>query len=303
MKKHIPLNENNLNKKSTQDLNELTYMDYFNRIKNICTSIFEWINLPTSMNAFKIENDLFYYGQCAFLYDNNYSYINTNCSDSGNINIYNLPLKLNCYSNEYNKLFKTYTSHLNLENKVDKTNYCILVMNNLDRIPTSNSIELFAQRLTKIERIKDINLNALKTPVLILTDQKQQLSLKNLYQQYDGNAPIIYGDKNSLSPDSIKAVNTKAEYLLDKLSLEKKEVWNDLLTFLGVNNLETEKKERLITSETEANNDLINYNLNSFLQTRKIACKQFNELYKENIDVRVRKNINEIINNEVVINE
>lgn len=194
-------------------------------------------------------------------------------------------------------MINTYTGKISPE--FNSTDFGILVMNNYDRIPTANTIELFTQRLTKIERIKDINLNALKTPILITGNQKQMLTLKNLYQKYDGNIPIIFGDKEIFEDNSIKSIKTDAPYLLDKLTLEKKEIWNELLTFLGVNNVETEKKERLITSETDANNDLINYNLANFLEPRKLACKQFNELFGENIDVRVRQNINEIIKSNI----
>ena len=61
----------------------------------------------------------------------------------------------------------------------------------------------------------------------------------------------------------------------------------------------TKKRERLISDETNTNNELINLNLMSYLQPRKLACKQFNEKYgltgDKAIDVKVRSDLDNII--------
>ena len=80
----------------------------------------------------------------------------------------------------------------------------------------------------------------------------------------------------------------------------KKEIWNEALTFLGINNIMVDKKERLITDEANSNNELINLNLQSFLAPRQLACKQFNELMgwtgtDKEISVRVRSDLHNII--------
>ena len=118
--------------------------------------------------------------------------------------------------------------------------------------------------------------------------------MKNLYEQYDGNTPVIFGDKNQLSVDTIKAIKTDAPFVANDIMQYKKEIWNEALTFLGVNNL-SEKRERLISDETNTNNELINLNLMSYLAPRKLACKQFNEKYGMNIDVKVRSDLDNII--------
>lgn len=102
-------NLKNLQFLNSLQLNNATFYDYLERLKKIAISIFEWVNLPPSMNARFIEQSLFYMGQCAFLKDEMLGFINTNCSASGKINIYNIPIRLNCYSNEYNTMRKTYT--------------------------------------------------------------------------------------------------------------------------------------------------------------------------------------------------
>ena len=163
-------------------------------------------------------------------------------------------------------------------------------------------MELFALRLYEAERTADVNIKAQKTPVLLLMDEKQRLTMENLYSQYEGNKPVIFGDKNSLGENVIKAINTQAPFIADKIINYKKEIWNEALTFLGINNIMVDKKERLITVEANSNNELINLNLQSYLVPRQEACRQFNEKFgftgtAKEISVRVRSDLHNIIKN------
>lgn len=288
----------------TAYVNDQTYYDYLYRLKKIATSMFEWINLPSSMNSRYIEETLYYLGTAALLWDDNYGFINTKCASAGEINIYGLPTKVNCYSYGYQDMRMLYTGL----NKTKDNKECIMVMNTWDRTPTCSTLELFALRLYEAERTCDVNVKAQKTPVMLVVNDTQRLTMKNLYSQYDGNEPFIFGDKDSLSADTLKAIKTDAPYIADKLMEYKKEIWNEALTFLGINNLSLEKKERLITDEASSNNEVINMNLQSYLVPRKEACKLFNEKFgltgDKAIDVRVRSDLfNLIKQNESVINE
>ena len=293
-------------------VNDATYWDYLERLKKVAMSMFEWVNLPKSMNARFIEKCLYYHGTAAFLYDETLGYINTNCASSGQINIYGLPTSLNCYSFGYQETRRLYTGlrydeYANPINKNEEE--CILVMNNWERTPTCSTLELFALRLYEAERTCDVNIKAQKTPVLLLTDEDQRLTMANLYMQYDGNKPFIFGDKNSLNSDTLRAIRTDAPFVADKLMSYKKEIWNEALEFLGVNTLSLEKKERLISDEASSNNELINLNLQSYLVPRQEACREFNEKYgltgtDKEISVRVRSDLfNLIKQNESIISD
>ena len=163
-------------------------------------------------------------------------------------------------------------------------------------------MELFALRLYEAEQTAMVNIKAQKTPVLLLMDEKQRLTMENIYSQYEGNKPVIFGDKNSLGENVIKAINTQAPFIADKIIDYKKEIWNEALTFLGINNIMVDKKERLITDEANSNNELINLNLQSYLAPRQEACRQFNEKFgftgtDKEISVRVRSDLHNIIKN------
>ena len=279
-------------------MNSQTYFDYVERFKKICLSMFEWVGLPESMNARYLEECLYYKGQAALLKDELYGFINTQCASNGYLNIYGLPTSLNCYSYQYNSIRNLYTG---LEGTEDKD--CVLVMNNWQRVPTASTIELFCQRLAEAEMTAAVNIKAQKTPVLIVVDENQRLMMENLYAQYDGNRPFIFGDKNQVGDGVVKSISTGAEFIADKVMEYKKQIWNEALQFLGINTLQTEKKERLITDEASSNNELINLNLQSMLIPRQEAAKQFNKLFGlegtgKEISVRLRSDLYNIIKNE-----
>lgn len=287
-------------------VNNDTYFDYIDRLMKLALSIFEWVNLPESMNARYIEYCLFFDGKCAFLYDEDYGAINTRCATDGFINIYNQPTSFKCYSYDYHKSRKLYTG---LVDDNTKNNSCVLVLNNMDYRPTAYTINLFAYRLYEAESTAMTNIKAQKTPVLIVCDEKQRTTMQNAYEQYNENYPVIFGDKLQLSSDSLRAVKTDAPFIANDIMEYKKLIWNEALTFLGINNIEVEKKERLVKDESNANNELINLNLMSYLAPRQEACRQFNDLMGftgtgKEISVRVRSDLlNVIKNNNSVIND
>lgn len=284
-----------------QILNGESYNDYLYRMKKIVLSMFEWKNLPDTMNSRYLEMCLYYKGQAALLYDADYGYINTQAVDSGYINIYGLPTLINCFSYSYHSQRNLYVA--GSEENPEKDKECILVMNTFERIPTCSTIGLFAMRMSEAQRTADVNIKAQRTPVLIYGTKEQELTLRNLYAQYDGNSPVIYGNKDNLAQSSLMAIKTEAPFIADKIIEYKKEIWNEFLTYIGVSNLD-EKKERMISTEANSNNEVINLNLETFLAPRKQACKEFNDKYGLNIDVQVRSDLYNIIKeNESIVSD
>ena len=275
-------------------LNSSTYIDYLERLRQVAVSQFEWINLPKSMNAQFLERCLYEFGKASLLKTEEYGFINAKAVSNGELNIYMLPSKINCFStdslSEDRLLYSGFKDEEDDENK-----YCILVKNNQDMIPTEPTLRLFAWRLYEAERTCDVNIKAQKTPVLIIGDEALKLAMKNLFEKYDGNEPVIYVDKKQLGIDTLRALKTDAPFITDKVMEYKKEIWNEALTFLGINNINVEKRERLVKEEASANNEMVNLNLQNRLLCRKEACREFNELFnlegENQIDVRVRSDL------------
>lgn len=279
-------------------LNTETYLNYLERLRQVAISQFEWINLPSTMNADFLERCLYDSGKASLLKTKNYGFINSKCVSNGELNIYMLPSKLTCFSTDSLNEERLLYNGFKLDDKTEY-DYCVLVKNNFDMIPTEATLKLFAWRLYEAERTCDTNIKAQKTPVLIVGDEALKLAMKNLFLKYDGNEPVVYADKKQLGTDTLRALKTDAPFIADKVMEYKKEIWNEALTFLGINNINVEKRERLVKEEANANNELVNLNLQNRLMVRKEACRQFNELFNlpenEKIDVRVRSDLTNVI--------
>lgn len=266
-------------------INNRTMFDYLDRLRMLATSLFTWENLDdiagTGASRF-LEQSLYTYGKACFVKDNELGFLVLNANPNDKLNIYNLPTKVNAWSYEYNKIYN-----------IDDIVY---IMNNDLEKPTFSSLELFAYRLYDIERIIDTNLNAQRTPVLIEGDTKTILTLKNVYKEYSGNTPFIFGNKQFDISNKLNVLKTEAPYLIDKLDIHKHQIFNEALTILGIDNANTDKKERLITNEVESNEQLINYYLNCWYKTRKKACDEINEKFLKDND----KKINIVLNKELI---
>lgn len=278
-------------------VNNQTYLDYVNRFKQIALSQFEWINLPDSMNADYLEQCLYFFGQATFLKTLEYGFINTKCASNGNINIYGLPSSLNCYSYGFQENRKLYTGLVPTQSEYDA---CVLVKNNWDKLPTAPTLSLFAYRLYEAERTSDTNIKSQKMPVVLSGEESLKLTLKNLYLKYDGNEPVIFVDKKQLGSNAIQAIKTEAPFIADKVQSYKERIWNEALTYLGIDNISSEKKERLVSAEVSSNNEVVNLNLQARLAVRKRACKEFNEYFgltgtPQAIDVKVRADLYNIV--------
>lgn len=271
-------------------INNQTYINYLDRLKLIACSLFTWEGLDevAGFGASRfLEMSLYENGRACFVKDKDLGYLALKVNPSDKLNVYNLPEKVLAWSIGYSKNYK-----------FDDVVY---IMNNLLELPTSTTINLFAYRLYETERTIDTNLIAQKTPVLIEGDTKTILTLKNTYMSFAGNTPFIFGNKDYNINQKLNALKTDAPYLIDKLELHKHEIWNEALTFLGIDNANTDKKERLITDEVESNNELINYYLNCFYKTRKQACDMINEKYGLNIKIKLNKDVLELLKEEDLI--
>lgn len=286
--------------KDTMLMNTRTYVDYVDRFKKVAVSLFDWKNLPPSMDARFLEKSLYYLGTAALLKDPERGFINLKATPDNRLNMYDLPIGIRCWSHDFSKNRKVY---MGLEpediTEKDRKTYAILVMNNVDMIPTAPTLELFCQRLAEVQRTIDINVKAQKHPYLLVTKgDNQLLTIKNVLARLDDNEWAVITDENISTLDGIKCLDVKAPYVVDKLSEYKKEIFNETLTYLGISNIDS-KKERMITSETDSKNELINLNLQAALNTRKQACKQFNELFglkgDKAIDVAVRSDLHNVV--------
>ena len=247
---------------------ELEYQKYI----NICLTHFKWDNLPNGINPIFLEKTLFNDGKGMFIKDNEFGFMFVPCVASDKLNYQNEPISYNANANGYSKTF--------LKDEI------VLIRNNPLETPTNEMILNYCIKIAECANIARINLQAQKTPILVICDDKDILTMKNLYKKYEGNTPVIFGDKN-LNFENLKVLKTDAPFVIDKISDYKVILKNELLTNLGIDNTNIDKKERLITDEVNSNNKEIEINRTVMLNERKKACKLINEKFNLNINVSI----------------
>lgn len=266
-------------------LNNRTYLQYYNRLLELAINMYEWKNLPDTVDERFLELTLFSDGMAVFFQDDGgLGYLCLQCMIGGELDVYRIPIDRTAYTTN------GYQMRLNNQNSV-------IIFNNYTHTNSMLDVEMYARRLYEIERTIDVNVKAQKTPLVIRATENQRLTLKNMYMQYDGNEPFIFGDKN-LDMDGIKVLKTDAPYVADKLNILKRQIWNEALTYLGIENSNTEKKERLVSDEVTTNLGGVEAQRFCRLNARRQAAKAINEMFGLNISVDFRQETQTVTHTE-----
>ena len=266
--------------------NRYSFSQYLEILTELAVSMFEWNGLPISVDERFLELTLFTDGKAVYFDDEVEGNLALKVTTGGGFNVYGIPIKRRAYAvNGYNR-------------ELDDKN-SVIIWNNYLHTNSYLVVRNFARRLYNIDRTIDVNVNAQKTPVLVQGTEKQKLALEQIYKSYTGNEPAIFG-YNELGDTPLKCLSTNAPYVADKLYQLKTEIWNEVLTYLGIANTNTIKKERLISDEVVRNMGGTIANRYSRLETRRQCAKQINKLFGTKIEVEFRSDYREMENGMIL---
>lgn len=262
--------------------NSLDYHEYFNRLIELSVSMFEWKGLPDTVDPRFLELALFTDGRAVFFKDEVMGYLGMRCNLIGMWDVYNTPLKRQAIaSNGYNN------------SDLDESN-SVVIWNNFLRMNSAGTVMLFAKRLYNLDMAIDVNVNAQKTPIIVRASERQRLTMKNLYAKYEGNEPFIFADP-SIDMNALEVLKTDAPFVAPELYQLKSQIWNEVLTYLGISNINVTKKERMITDEVTRNLGGTVASRYSRLEMRRQACAQINRMFPElHVECDYREDFQEI---------
>ena len=151
--------------------------------------------------------------------------------------------------------------------------------------PVRSLVMWYVERIADVENTIDINLFAHKLPRLVVCSPEDRERVADIMEAIDRGEKKLF-----LEAEDYQAIKNVLDaggssYIIDKLYTYKQNLENELLSFLGINNVAVEKKERLITDEANSNNQLINDSSDCFLDSLKNMCDEIETVLGYNISV------------------
>lgn len=194
-------------------------------------------------------------------------------------NIYNFPIKAQPIPISQEWIVPKYFPKEPLEVNED----IVISYIQKDRMPIKKWILFYVKKLAQIEALIYNQTNSLKMPYLVAVSPEDKERMQRIVDNIMNDEEIVYLAPNDIQ--NIKVLLTQTPYLLDKLHQYKKQIENEVLTRLGINNVDIEKKEHLIVDEANANNELISDNADIYLKEMQNFCEACNEILGTNMSV------------------
>lgn len=251
------------------------------RLMNLAISVFKWDNLPEGVDERMLEFWLLRDGFVGFFYDEALKsderrrapegYAVLPMMIQGQWDIYEYPRDRRAYA----------VNGFNYECTEDNS---VIIFQNYLRVPMWLTLWQYASRLAETQRTIDINCRQQRTARIIRCSEDQRLTYLNAAKEVDEGRPWVHGDKN-LDLDAFQVFDITTPYVGNELQTYKHQLWNEALTYLGIENVNTDKKERLISDEVVNNMGDVEAERFTRLNARKQACDEINELF--GLDVKV----------------
>lgn len=308
-------NSNSTWKKNTQGKNlivpqitkhRIYFNHYYTWLQQIAYQLFEWEGLPDDVPPLMIEMMLHEMGTVGFSRKTDGNGIISHAVVSGvgeMVGTYNVPTSFRSTDRFFSDIsfpvyyygrYKFPNSGLLIKNRIG-------YFNSVYDLSSLTGFAMYAEKLAFLKIVSDINLNAQKTPIVVSSDDLNLNEMERLYDNYDGNMPIFYTrdvvDENGIKikgdqlQDRVKVLNTQSPFLLDKLDLQKEREWNEAMTWLSLDSIATNKKERLVTSEADANKQQSTAMQNSMLKARQEFCILAKQLWGWDVTVKPTQQI------------
>lgn len=276
-------------------INELAFVGILNRYKLKAMNMFKWKNLPPNIEEHFIEEMLFNYGTCGFMYDKEHGYLLLKVNAWNYMDINYRPVQATLTGMGYfaqrdvywgEKILKTAL----IEDKpvMNKENACVMIKNNDMYASTYSLIAYKLYQLYNVERKTDMHLDQLSLQNLLTASTQDKANIQALFKQIKRNKSYnVINVSGMKEPPSV--LDLKIDFSGRELQEMKKSIEGDIHIMLGLNNVNFEKKERLITDEAKANDETTENELDLMYRCRKEACDRINELFGLNIDVEINK--------------
>lgn len=240
------------------------YYDYWlTRMLYVASSAIKWEGLPEECDPVYLENCLNRAGAALIIREpllEKYA-VGQNGS-TGPIDIYGYP-------EDRRVIF------MNGQTVNSNIGESVIIYNNSMRSSDLWIFEHIARRLADMDSAIDVNMQTQKTMPMIPVTQEQQLTVENIYSDIENNIPYVLLDGNSLDIEKLRSAlvfDNRKSFTADLMIQVQREIWNRFLTYVGINNVNIEKRERTNVPEINSNLDEIMVMRRNRLNARERAA-------------------------------
>ena len=258
---------------NSQISNWKTYLMYKNQMLTLAKNVFEFKNLPESVDVAYMNQKLLINGAVAFFKDDITDDLMCLPFSSETMipDVYGRPQKINVMGeNGFNRW-------------LNKDQFVIMYDNN-SMLPIYLDIIQYAQRIALCVRTQDVNIKQQRTPRLWKVPQDKEKSIKNAIDDIDAFADQV-ATYDSTRLQDIEAVLAPAPFVSDKIDDHLKIIWAEFFRLIGVANLQEQKKERVIRDEMLVSQGGTIASRYARFEPRKRAIEKINKLFGTKIEV------------------
>lgn len=274
---------NSMRSPSTVHCRNTALVEFYTRyLLQKVISVFEFSGLPETWADNYFKYVLFGEGVIAVINTDRYGVICQNCGLSG-YNVFYQPTTV-IVANPLLPGLREFTVGENCQIIKLQPNYSGV----MDLVTTYADLMALALETT------GANLLNSKLSYVFFADNKTAAeSFKKLYDKLASGEPMAVIDKNLLKEDGSVAwqmftQNVGANYVTGELLNDMKTIEDQFNTIVGIPNANTQKRERMITDEVNANNVDTQSRVNLWLETMQKDIDKVNNMFGLNIAVKYR---------------
>lgn len=271
--------------------NLATYWTWWHLFYTAAITSFEWEGLPDGVDARYLEHVLFMDGSAAVTQRTSdpctiMPHIVGSYTSSGKMDCYNNPNKIiittangQTFTRHASPWVKKYGNRYGSGRKLMCANAAI-GWDSVTRRPLFTLIDLACRRLAEFDITIDQHVRAERCPFIFMVPEEGKGNAEEMFERVNSGQPAIYTTPLVNSVVNGTVLNTGVDYVADKLLNDELKIVSQTYTALGIdNNAAAEKKERVQTAETLANNEQFLIQRESRLRSRQKLCEDMNKLF------------------------
>lgn len=179
----------------------------------------------------------------------------------------------------------------NLQRTIDDD--CALVKIGYDYRGLMDIVYRYATMLAECDASISVNLMNSKVAFIGLVESKAQAnSMKLMYDKISAGEPAVFVKGSQINGDQILYNHVKENFIASDIQILKRKIMSEFLTEIGVNNANTDKRERLTDNEVEANDSEIQLNAGYWLDQIREGLDKANAMFGLNLQIELKNTSN-----------